>query len=70
MFHTHANASKVCLAYLVEASIKFGISMIDCQVHTPHLENMGAEEITRTEYLGLLKTSLKSRLSVVDWAVL
>ena len=70
MFHTHANASKVCLAYLVETSIKFGISMIDCQVHTPHLENMGAEEITRTEYLGLLKTSLKSRLSVVDWAVL
>jgi leucyl/phenylalanyl-tRNA--protein transferase len=69
MFHTQANASKVCLAYLVETSIKFGISMIDCQVHTPHLESMGAEEITRTEYIKLLKAYLKSKKSVVNWGV-
>jgi len=69
MFHIEANASKVCLAYLVETSIKFGISMIDCQVHTPHLESMGAEEITRTEYIKLLKAYLKSKKSVVNWGV-
>jgi leucyl/phenylalanyl-tRNA---protein transferase len=70
MFHSQANASKVCLAYLVEISIKFGISMIDCQVHTPHLESMGAEEITRAKYIKLLKAYLTSKKSVVNWGVL
>ena len=70
MFHIEANASKVCLAYLVETSIKFGISMIDCQVHTPHLESMGAEEITRAKYIKLLKAYLTSKKSVVNWGVL
>ncbi|MDG1139466.1 MAG: leucyl/phenylalanyl-tRNA--protein transferase [Opitutales bacterium] len=67
MFHTQADASKVCLAHLVEIAKAHGISLIDCQVHTPHLESMGAQEIARSDYLKLLQDSIISTESVVDW---
>jgi len=28
--------------------------MIDCQMHTPHLESLGGEYISRDEYLEVL----------------
>ena len=32
--------------------------MIDCQVHTEHLERFGAYEVSRGRYLELLKIAL------------
>jgi len=29
--------------------------LIDCQLHTKHLESLGAEEIPRTEFIEILK---------------
>jgi leucyl/phenylalanyl-tRNA--protein transferase len=31
-----------------------GVRLIDCQVHTEHLESLGARMISRQEFTGLL----------------
>ena len=70
MFHTVSNASKVCLVYLTDLCRKAGVRLIDCQVYTKHLESMGAEEITREQYLETLKNLISSPKSVIDWDLL
>ena len=67
MFYNVPEASKVCLAHLVHLSQQYGIELIDCQAHTPHLEKMGACEIPRSEFSKLLKDLLQSSMSVVPW---
>jgi leucyl/phenylalanyl-tRNA--protein transferase len=51
MFSQVSNASKVALITLCRSQ---DFRMIDCQMHTPHLESMGAEYISREEYLDVL----------------
>jgi leucyl/phenylalanyl-tRNA--protein transferase len=67
MFHTVPEASKVCLYQLAQISKKYGISLIDCQAHTPHLEKMGASEISRSEFSENLNRLLLEPTSVVPW---
>ena len=69
MFSTVSDASKVCLAYLVGLSHQAGVELIDCQVHTSHLESMGGEEIPRKQYLNFLRSLASSSKSVIDWTV-
>jgi len=47
MFSRSANASKLCLHYLVERGC---FEMIDCQLPTGHLHSLGAREIDRAEF--------------------
>lgn len=58
MFHTVNDASKVAFYALVERSKQWRIRLIDCQISTKHLANLGATEVPRAEYLLLLKESL------------
>ena len=51
MFSKVSNASKFALITLCRNA---GFRMIDCQMHTPHLESMGAEYIERDRYLEIL----------------
>ena len=51
MFSKVSNASKVALTWLCKNK---AFLIIDCQVHTNHLESLGAEFISRSEYLELL----------------
>jgi leucyl/phenylalanyl-tRNA--protein transferase len=51
MFSLENNASKVALISFVENN---QYALIDCQVHTAHLESLGAEMISRGEYLRYL----------------
>ena len=53
MFSLQPNASKAALIWLASTQ---NYDLIDCQVHTPHLESMGAEFITRKEYSKILET--------------
>tara|TARA_R110002124_G_scaffold120895_6_gene279048 strand:- start:106227 stop:106868 length:642 start_codon:yes stop_codon:yes gene_type:complete len=55
MFAKVSNASKVGFVYLVERLKAQNYSLIDCQVYTNHLESLGAEEISRNEFLSYLK---------------
>ena len=50
MFSLERDASKVALNDLVEKLILKNYKLIDCQMHTRHLEKMGAEEIPRNEF--------------------
>jgi leucyl/phenylalanyl-tRNA--protein transferase len=52
MFSRVSNASKLALISLCRSP---HFRMIDCQMHTPHLESMGAEYISRDEYLDILQ---------------
>jgi leucyl/phenylalanyl-tRNA--protein transferase len=54
MFSKVSNASKVALISLCESG-KF--RLIDCQVHTEHLESMGARLIGRKEYMHILQNA-------------
>ena len=54
MFNKESNASKVAFFYLVQKLKAEEYTIIDCQVHTQHLESLGAEEIPRTEFLRYL----------------
>lgn len=51
MFAKVSNASKVGFITLVQQS---HYKLIDCQVHTHHLESLGAESISRTHFLEYL----------------
>ena len=55
MFAHERDASKVALVALVRKPVPEGLKLIDCQVYTPHLDSMGAEEIPRTEFIKRLR---------------
>ncbi len=59
MFHTVTDASKAALVALVERLWVRGYSLLDIQWTTPHLKTFGAQDISRTEYLQRLATSLR-----------
>ncbi len=54
MFAKVSNASKVGLVFLVRHLQAVGCKVIDCQVVTEHLRSLGAEEISRDEYLDIV----------------
>ena len=54
MFSKANNASKVALISLAKELKKNKYELIDCQVPTQHLASMGAESITRSEFLTYL----------------
>jgi leucyl/phenylalanyl-tRNA---protein transferase len=55
MFHRSNDASKVALADLVARLTEAGAGLLEVQHQTPHLESLGAIEIERALYLGLLE---------------
>ena len=61
MFYKEASASKAAFCYLVEFLKEKGCQWIDCQVTTPLLESFGAKEISRLEFMDLLKESLTQK---------
>jgi len=58
MFARAPDASKIAFAASVQQLHAWGVTLIDCQVHTDHLERFGAHEISRTEYLESLRGAL------------
>jgi len=55
MFSRLSNASKTALIYLCQTGL---YKLIDCQVHTGHLESMGARMISREQYMDVLLNNL------------
>jgi leucyl/phenylalanyl-tRNA--protein transferase len=58
MFALKPDASKVGFVRLVRQLGRWGIDLIDAQVHTRHLERFGAEHWPRTKYLAALNAAL------------
>ena len=65
MFHHATDASKVALVALVDRMRRRSFRLLDIQWVTPHLEQFGAIEIPRDEYLVQLKHALKNDASFV-----
>ena len=63
MFHTAANASKIALVALVERLRAGGFVLLDTQWVTAHLQQFGAVEIPRREYLRRLDAALRVEAS-------
>ena len=59
MFHLVTDASKVALAALVGRLQTRGFLLLDTQWTTEHLEQFGAIDIPRTQYLRLLEQALE-----------
>jgi leucyl/phenylalanyl-tRNA--protein transferase len=59
MFTRVSNASKVAFATLAQRLVDWQFTLIDCQITNPHLQRLGAQEITRTEFLHRLATALR-----------
>ena len=55
MFSKKANASKYAFIRYVQQLKNEGVYLIDCQVFTAHLESLGAEMISRKEFIELLQ---------------
>lgn len=55
MFSKMSNASKYAFITYAQQLQTEGVVLIDCQVHTPHLESMGARMIERDLFLRMVK---------------
>ena len=58
MFHARRDASKVALMALVQLMRDAGMTLLDVQWCTDHLESLGAVEVSRGQYLSLLAGAL------------
>ncbi|WP_138468527.1 leucyl/phenylalanyl-tRNA--protein transferase [Poseidonocella sp. HB161398] len=58
MFSRRTDASKVALAYLVDRLKGQGFELFDTQFVTPHLQRLGAQEVSRREYRRMLARAL------------
>ena len=55
MFSKESNTSKLAFIFLVNRLKERGCQLIDCQIYNRHLDSLGAEEISREEFLTYLK---------------
>lgn len=55
MFSHFSNASKFAFISYVQQLQKEKVKLIDCQLHTNHLESLGARMISREDFQNLLK---------------
>lgn len=59
MFSRKPDASKAAFIGMAKTLASRGIEMIDAQISTPHLCSLGAEEISRSDYMNKLDSLLQ-----------
>jgi leucyl/phenylalanyl-tRNA--protein transferase len=62
MFYVQRDASKVALMSLVQLMRETGMTLLDVQWCTDHLESLGAIKVGRERYLALLADALKTAM--------
>ena len=67
MFARAPDASKVAYVACVRQLDSWGVGLIDCQVHTEHLERFGAYEVSRLHYLEMLRVALDQPTKRGKW---
>jgi len=61
MFARKPNASKAAFISLASLLFNSGVTFIDCQMPSKHLRSLGGEEISRDDFLALLKRELGAK---------
>jgi len=69
MFAAEDNASKVALARLARQLMSWDYRLIDCQVHTRHLVSMGANTMSRNEFVYVLKQACAQPGRAAPWTL-
>lgn len=67
MFKRETNASKVAFASLAQKLRSWQFTLLDCQIANPHLQRLGAYDISRTEFLARLAYALTFASSPGRW---
>ncbi len=67
MFSEVSNASKIAFIKMCQRLAQNNFQLIDCQVYNPHLESLGAEEISRDDFLQLIKSNYHDHSLVGNW---
>lgn len=67
MFHKHTNASKVAFVWLVQHLQRNNFDCIDCQLQNPHLQSLGAKEVSRTPFLERLHNNRDKPVDLNCW---
>jgi leucyl/phenylalanyl-tRNA--protein transferase len=62
MFYLQRDASKVALMALVQLMRDTGMTLLDVQWRTDHLDSLGAVDVSRRRYLGLLAEALETAI--------
>ncbi len=68
MFSQVSNASKFGFISMVRNLHDLGFQVIDCQQETHHLESLGAEAISREDFLNILVDNQKYPLEQGQWS--
>ena len=64
MFYRQPNASKLALLFLIDHLRSRGSTWLDAQVMTPHMKALGANDVTRNEFLDKLEETQKLGLDI------
>ena len=64
MFSRASNTSKLAFAHIAQYLFDAGVKLIDCQMHSDHMAQFGAEEIERKEFEILLADALSKPISI------
>jgi leucyl/phenylalanyl-tRNA--protein transferase len=67
MFAVRSDASKVAFAKLARQLEAWQFDLIDCQIHTDHLERFGAVEWSRRRFLDALEKALEKQTRRGRW---
>jgi leucyl/phenylalanyl-tRNA--protein transferase len=72
MFSTERDTSKMAFIALANITQQRGYTLIDCQLENPHLFSMGAENISRSDYMKALRSTTLltiNSLPVDNWKI-
>jgi leucyl/phenylalanyl-tRNA--protein transferase len=69
MFARAPDASKIAFVTLLRQLERWGIGLVDSQVHTDHLARFGAEEWPRPRYLAALAAALEAPTRRGKWTL-
>jgi leucyl/phenylalanyl-tRNA---protein transferase len=70
MYADVSNASKAAFITLTKKLSGLGFTIIDCQVYTEHLKNLGAKSIPRKRFLNIIEEDLKYDTLRGNWGEL
>ena len=67
MFARRTDASKVALVHLVRQLRRWGFPLIDCQMSTSHLASLGGRNVSRAEFLSVVRRHVQAPPVAAPW---
>ena len=69
-YYSVSNASKFALIWLARMLKRLEFPIIDCQVSSDHVKSLGAREVSRDEFMGILERAFRKPTLRGDWGPL